>query len=609
MQYPNVMQTDGFNITRRKEYEKVFDAKGMASIWRNIVRNQLRSSDILDIFDYYDFNYNIDSKSSSIKAEILDGYYRSASPLFYRIEKKLGICRHLCLLQPSDALILQTISESIFDDILKKQPSKQSYYSRDRHSAKKPHEVQSESDYEVNGRKQWKKFQREIYNFADQKDYLVITDITNYYDSIDLGDLKFLISKYLEKNTSVLDLLFNILQDVQWRPDYLPRTKKGLPVINIEAVRLLAHSILFEIDSILDKKTNASFVRWMDDITFAVGDRKEATLILSSVSESLQSKGLNLNLAKTIIIDQESSKKYFLIEQNRELDSYQRKVKGNGLTRAEVKNLKREFRIHLKDKSPRSWDKVTKRYLTIFGKLGDKSFLKVIPGLYSQYPSLRNHILYYLGTLGYNQNCSGILNGLLSDTEFYDDISKFQIVKLLNEWKIPRNEEGFQFIKEIDKKLKFSTNTFDFYCSLWFKAKYSDPEELLSFIRKYTNFWAKHSFIRRQTTAVLSKLLTVKEIEAKKILEVQISSGLQDTVSIATSIQTFSRMEKLESKVQMYFFPENKPKIYPFNKFIVLCAFLNSYSIRNNQIVKQKILKSIDDPFYKYWLDAYYSIR
>ncbi|TGL75989.1 RNA-directed DNA polymerase [Leptospira yasudae] len=602
------MQTDGFNITRRNEYERVFDAKRMASIWRKIVKNQLRSSDILDIFDYYDFNYNIDSKSLSIRAEILDGYYRSAPPLFYRIEKKLGICRHLCLLQPSDALILQTIAESISDDILKKQPSVQSYYSRDKHAVKKPHEVQSESDYETNWRHQWKKFQREIYNFTDQKDYLVITDITNFYDSIDLEDLKFLISKYLEKDTSVLDLLFNILQDVQWRSDYLPRTRKGLPVINIEAVRLLAHSILFEIDSILDKKTNTSFVRWMDDITFAVDNRKEATLILSSVSESLQSKGLNLNLAKTIIIDQESSKKYFLIEQNRDLDNYQRKVKKNGLTNIEVKNLKREFRIHLKDKSARSWDKVTKRYLTIFGKLGDKSNLKVIPELYSQHPSLRNHILYYLGTLGYNEKSGKVLNGLLSDTEFYDDISKFQIVKLLNEWKIPRNAEGLGFIKEIDKNLKFSTDAFDFYCSLWFKAKYSDPEGLLSFIKKYSNFWTKHSFIRRQTTAVLSKLLTVKELDAKKILEIQISSGLQDTVSIATSIQAFSKMDRLENKVQMYFFPENKLKIYPFNKFIVLCAFLNSHSIRNNQVVKLKILKSIDDPFYTYWLDAYYSI-
>ena len=39
-----------------------------------------------------------------------------------KVEKKLGICRHLMLPNPSDALVLQAIVESISDPIIKSSP-------------------------------------------------------------------------------------------------------------------------------------------------------------------------------------------------------------------------------------------------------------------------------------------------------------------------------------------------------------------------------------------------------------------------------------------------------------------------------------------------------
>src|SRR5690606_21441171 len=118
-----------------------FSKSNIAKTWRSIVRYQLRDVDIPDIYDYYDFSYNIDSRALLLRRDILSGNYTSSKPLIYRVEKKLGICRHLVIPQPTDALILQIITDIIRPEILANQPSTNSFYTRDRHYVKKPHDI------------------------------------------------------------------------------------------------------------------------------------------------------------------------------------------------------------------------------------------------------------------------------------------------------------------------------------------------------------------------------------------------------------------------------------------------------------------------------------
>ena len=89
-----------------------------------------------------------------------------------------------------------------------------------------------------------------------------------------------------------MDILFKILEKISWLPDYLPYTGRGLPTTNLEGVRLLAHSFVFEIDAVLKNKSMESFTRWMDDIIIGVNTRDEAVNVLSSTSDILKSRGL-----------------------------------------------------------------------------------------------------------------------------------------------------------------------------------------------------------------------------------------------------------------------------------------------------------------------------
>jgi hypothetical protein len=91
-------KTARFEVLRQETLEKLFTPENLASIWRSVVRKQMRSLDIQDLHDYYDFNFAIEERSAEICHRVLRGQYKPSSPLIYRLEKLYGICRHIRLL-------------------------------------------------------------------------------------------------------------------------------------------------------------------------------------------------------------------------------------------------------------------------------------------------------------------------------------------------------------------------------------------------------------------------------------------------------------------------------------------------------------------------------
>ena len=68
-----------------------------------------------------------------------------------------------------------------------------------------------------------------------------------------------------------------------WQPDYMPRVPIGLPQMNLDAPRLLAHCFLFEIDTFLESIPNADFARFMDDIDIGVDTVSEAREVIKNL--------------------------------------------------------------------------------------------------------------------------------------------------------------------------------------------------------------------------------------------------------------------------------------------------------------------------------------
>jgi len=386
-----------------------------------------------------------------------------------------------------------------------------------------------------------------------------------------------------------------------------------LPTSNLEAIRLLAHSFLFEVDEVLKKRTQNSFTRWMDDIVIGADNKKEAIEIISSISDMLKSRGLALNLAKTAIYDSEEGRYHFQIDENKYLDSLEGVKKGDKNYNHVTSNLLKNFKKHFKDRGPKYWEKIAKRYITAFGKLESDKLLSEISKIYLTYPGLRQNLLYYLAKIGYNKKTARKVENMLSNIDVFDDISLYQISSLVTSWEVPINDSSKEFLQAINAilvKAAFkSKNTADFYSVLWFKAKYDHAEELLKFITKYQNLWQSDSFLRRQVTAVMGRLLITNSMEVGSLLYTQISSGIANTVSIANQIQRFSSIDSLDGKLRFYLFPKNTQRPYPLPKFIVLCSVLNSEKIRTNDAIKRLTLEHVKDPYYRKWLDMQYNIN
>ncbi len=109
----------------RLEYvlKQLFTRSRLIQLWRNLVRDQMRRFDITDLHDYYDFNFAIAARADAIIERILVGQYRAEVPLVYRSEKKLGICRHMMVPTPSDALVFQLLTDVLYNDVIKAQPN------------------------------------------------------------------------------------------------------------------------------------------------------------------------------------------------------------------------------------------------------------------------------------------------------------------------------------------------------------------------------------------------------------------------------------------------------------------------------------------------------
>ncbi|MBE7177849.1 MAG: RNA-directed DNA polymerase [Mucilaginibacter polytrichastri] len=604
------MQTERFNRLRKAALSKIFEKKAIIEVWRKIVKNQLRNLDLKDLYDHYDFNYNIGERAIAIRNEILSGTYKVSQPLIYRIEKKFGVCRHLVIPQPIDALVLQVLVEQIAEQILNNQPSKNAFYSRDKHNIAYPHKVE---EYGLTWRQQWKQLQKKIYNFHEEKNLIVVTDLSNYYDSIDVEELRKVFTSYSKIDEVLIDLLFRIIEEISWKPDYLPYSRRGLPTTNIEGIRLLAHSFLFEVDAVIKQKTGDSFTRWMDDIVMGINHKRDAIETISSVSDMLKTRGLALNLAKTSIYSDKAGYYHFQIESNRYIDDLE-KVKTTDLNYKKIcSNLHKRFKHHFKDLGPKYWDKIAKRYITTYSKLESDLLLSILAEKYVEHPNLRSQLLMYLSKRGFKKKTALVVLKILDDIDIFDDISLYQICLLITQWEIPISSESKLFLEKFENKI--TTFSFkrklpsDFYCILWFKAKYDHPEDLFAFIEKYINLWQTDSFLRRQVTAILSRLVITNSKAVEKLLFNQISSGITNTVTLANQIYQFSYREKFDNKLAFYLFPKNLQRPYPLGKFLVLCSVLNSEKIRKNISVRDKILEHVKDPYYLRWLDVQYNIR
>jgi hypothetical protein len=599
----SIRPTARFELQRRQQLLELFVNGRMVNLWKSMVKQQMRDFTITDLHDYYDFNYAIGSRVDSIIERVLAGQYRAEMPLIYREEKSLGVCRHIQIPAPSDALVFQLLTDALYESVKANQPAEGAFYARDRHNLSLPHQMDQANQYPWFIL--WPKFQKQIWNFTKRHKFLVTTDISNYYDNIGLRELRHVISAIVSTHEVYLDLLFSLIEDLSWNPDYLPANHKGLPTINIEAPRLLAHAFLFEVDHVLKDRTDNNFVRWMDDINFGISDIGEAKIILGELNDVLKSRGLALNLSKTEIMTTKQASSHFMFKQNLRLDGLRRKAKNLKSEGAKVKlatKVSEELEVHRKDRKIRNADKVTKRYFTILGDLGVPVALNQAVEIYSLCPQLRDSVLYFFGRLPFSPEVARAFVRLTTNTKHYDDATRFRLISAIVEWPVPRTRTGIAFVNRVKEALDNPATPFDWLCQIVFLSKYGEPNEILNSTisgRKY-----KEPFFARQRVAALTRVLAIKRETVLDQWQMETLKGSPDSASVASNLLLFARgsFPLKNDKCYFYLFPPSKPKKYPLSKFLILCAIASSDNIELIHSKRDAISEFVKDDWYKHWL-------
>lgn len=568
------MITERFNICRKSELEELLQPDLMIKTWKKEVRPRLRGGNVEDLLDYLDFHENIQENIRKIKDSVLRGKYRTQPPFWLKEEKKLGVSRLMLMPSPEDALLLQSITNKLSTDLKNIQPVKNVFFSQLRHKPhKKLHEVQDDSGYSRS--KLFKKYVEKSLGFARAGKYIVTTDIANFYDSILLSDLRHVVSHWFLHHEVELDLLFRILQDLSHQPDYLPPRQRGLPTIDLDAPRLLAHVYLFEVDTIIASLTKKRYTRWMDDIVFGAESYAEAKGILGDLNDVLRARGLSLNLQKTKIFKPTQYYKEVLYNENLYLDKCSKKIKDKQFDSASKSYFRKKWNNFLSQKHKfKSWNKVLKRYLGIGTSIRAQYIVNDVADLFFEAPVARPSIISYLVMRGYCSETEKAVKNIFQSRNLSEDVSLIQLVKGIAKWELPCDKTGERFYKYVNSKLEVMNSHIGRYSHIYFNTSYGSRRYLASILMKNISKFPRDSFYTRQMICCIPLVYNSRRAWANKVLESVAQEGTNPNSDLAKQILKNINSSFDLSRLKNYFFFNLNGARLKHSKLIYLCSCL-----------------------------------
>jgi hypothetical protein len=590
-----------------RDLDWIFSVQRMERVWKRDIRTGLRRQPLADLHDFLDVHRNLVPYLRALRNEVLTGQYKPQPPEISLLEKRDGIPRRLSLPSPGDAILLQAIVEVLEGAIAESQPHPNAYYAQS-HSLPSVEDVDGTFAYPW--WVLWPQFQQRIWQFVSTYDYVVVTDIANYFDCIPLRALRNRIAATGAFNETVLDFLFFLLDAFTWRPFYMPQSGVGLPQINFDAPRLLAHAYLFPVDKELDQRTHGDFVRWMDDINCGVSDVKSARRLLRELEIVLNSLGIRLNTNKTRILKAQEAVTHFWIQENRTLTILSNLAKvsiaRSGSWIRHRAYARRRFRAFLRKPRTGQWEKVYKRYLTLFSTFGDTTPQNEVPGLLRDVPALRGSVCRYYSILGPSKLRLAHIAEFVNSGSILDDASLFELVRCLVAWRgQTRGARRDSIVALSDTISRIGSESVGHGSrtvagvagSVWLLSKYGTSVELLDFIRSSREVWTRSSWAARQVAAALPLVAEGPRLEIRNEI---VQTGLTEALRVLANIDQFRMVARLDPQLRAYLLhPPTGNRPYPLEKAIVARVVLRArLTTPERRALRSRLTGLIQDPCY-----------
>lgn len=588
---------------RRGALRSVFSKENMAHSWKKYVRSGFRRQELFDLFDYNDFHWNRETRFADLERAIVAGRYRPNNSIPIKVEKALGVCRTIVVPNPEDAVVLQCIVEKLLPIAMRRQPSKNTFFSRSHAGTTGSFEF----DRDYIWFKEWRKFSRVRIELSSAHRWLVTTDISTFFDNVRHPYLRNIISSFDGQDEVILDILISILDHLNWKPDYLPSSSIGLPQVQFDAPRLLAHIYLFEIDEYIKQRTSDQFVRWVDDMTIAVSSREEAKAILRDLDAILQIRGLRLNSGKTKILSAAEASRFFHQSENRKIDQFEAHVKKNISKNLGLKGLTRRigvaFRSFRKQESIGHSEKVLKRYVGLAALLKSDFAVKFMIDNFCDTPGMRDVFYRYIHDLGPRDDVFEMLQGYLKSKNALDDASVYHVSQVFVDWEMKSSHRIFKSLRKLAKFMMRADfvggSPHRFSAALSLSVKYASERDLVDEIRRSQNFWTRSEYLSRQVCASTGRVRDPKFLD--ECANVISGHAYKSAISVAEEIRKLRGTKGVISKsVRGYINNGKNPTTYKIHRLLVALSVLRSPRISSKlkSDLKKEICEVLQDPFY-----------
>ncbi|WP_082474877.1 RNA-directed DNA polymerase [Sphingomonas sp. Leaf343] len=537
------MKSPRFDI-RAKKLRTIFSPSNIEEVWKSKVRVSMRDQLMSDGIENFDFHIARGVESRKLSELILSGDYVPQRAQRILVEKSKGLCRQLVIPSVKDAIVLQCLSDALYFEVKGKAPTKKAFFEPKDHKFS----IQ-QSGYGTFS--SWLNFQRALFEFSKTRKFIVVTDISNYYDSISYVHLRNAISSISGVDECVIDMLIYVLSDLLWQPDYTPRIEVGLPQMNLDAPRLLAHCFLYELDAYLASAIGQDFVRFMDDIDIGVDTVVQAKQVLRAVDLVLQTKQVRLNSGKTAILTQSEAITHFRVLENARLDSVQLNVDNRLKSGLPLDRHRKLITARISRGSRKkafdtgSGEKILKRWLGLAAKSGAWVKPEILEDIVRRRPAVRESAYSYIRSSPLRRSYADVLarastSGLLVDDAAMVEMANFLVETLV----MTRHSDAAikQIVASNDPR-----NYFGLYSKLWLLSKYGGTSDLLFTLQSTISLWSPHERLGRLAASFTPLFRgSPDEIPFKNLLAGSLNPGVRDTykfhVKLSQDPKTFALM-------------------------------------------------------------------
>jgi len=586
---------------RKSDIRQVVNVHRLARLWKKRVRPKIKEQFIVDPIEHLDFQIDLKNRCSQLEERVTAGQYAPSSAHRILIEKSKGLCRQVLIINVEDALVLQCLSDSFFKDLNKNAPSSNAYYEPDRQIFSK-NDIFSAPRY--GSFHAWLQFQQRLFAFSKERNYLVITDIANFYDFISYDHLRNIISSSAHIREPILDMLIFILSGLLWQPDYTPRINVGLPQIDLDAPRVLAHAFLYELDNICTEKAHIDYARFMDDINIGVNSIGEAKSILRDIDLTLQTRQVRLNPGKTKILSRNEAVNYFHLPANSFLSSLQKRIQERIAKEMEIEREKTFIRRALVH---RYWrrrfdegygEKVLKRALSACERLHVDIPANVLSDIIMRRPSCRQKAIKVLFMQGiFNENLE-VLEQIFLKREIVDNATFVEMACGIVEG--PASSEVVQpKVEQIIEHIP-QGDIFTFFARVWILSKFARPHSLINVVRR-TTFWRSDVVAGRLIGGLAPRLF--KDDLAEEFDRTVSGSGNEGAIDVLNFHKKISTDEVEYRKIQKFLKTANKtkPLYITHPKALMLCSALQNTKIKvgEKKLLLQEHRRAMNDVYYR----------